>query len=135
MPKFRTMKINTKDVASHLLDNPNQYITRFGKFLRKTSLDEIPQIYSIVKNDMNFIGPRPALHNQYDLIEKRTERNIHKIKPGITGHAQVNGRDSLSIDDKVGYDEQYYKNKSFNMNLTIIIKTLMHLITRSNIRH
>ena len=135
MPKFRTMKIQTKDVASHLLDNPNDHITKFGKFLRKTSLDEIPQLYSILKNDMNFIGPRPALFNQYDLIEMRKNKNIHKIKPGITGYAQVNGRDNLSIDNKVKFDSLYCKNNGVRMNLKIILKTILILLTSSNIKH
>ena len=135
MPKFRTMKIETNDVASHLLNNPEKYITRCGNFLRKTSLDEIPQIYSVIKNDMNFIGPRPALHNQNDLIKMRTKKNIHKIKPGITGYAQVNGRDSLSIENKVDYDNQYYQNNNIIMNLKIILKSLMLIFKRSNINH
>ncbi len=135
MPKFRTMKTETNDVASHLLNNPEKYITRFGNFLRKTSIDEIPQIYSIIKNDMNFIGPRPALHNQNDLIEMRTKKNIHKIKPGITGYAQVNGRDILSIENKVDYDNQYYQNNNMIMNLKIILKTLILIFKRTNIKH
>jgi O-antigen biosynthesis protein WbqP len=135
MPKFRTMKIQTKDIASHLLDNPDDHITKFGKLLRITSLDEIPQIYSILKNDMNFIGPRPALFNQFDLIEMRTNKNIHKIKPGITGYAQVNGRDNLSIDNKVKFDSLYCKNNGIKMNLIIILKTILLLLKRSNIKH
>ena len=101
MPKFRSMNINTPQIATHLLADPEKYLTRFGRFLRKTSLDEIPQLISIVKGDMNFIGPRPALYNQYDLIELRKKNQIDKILPGITGWAQVNGRDNISINVKV----------------------------------
>ena len=135
MPKFRTMYIDTLDLPTHLLDNPKKSITRFGFFLRKTSLDEIPQIYSVLINDMNFIGPRPALHNQYDLINLRTEKNIHTIKPGITGLAQVEGRDDLTIKKKVEYDNVYFKNKGFKINTMIIIKTLRIVIIAKYIKH
>ena len=104
MPKFRSMLINTPAVATHLLDNPDSYLSPIGGFLRSTSLDEIPQLYSVLKGDMNFVGPRPALHNQDDLITLRTEKGVDKLLPGITGWAQVNGRDELSIADKVALD-------------------------------
>ena len=111
--KFRTMKNNTKDIPTHLVKNYDNKILRSGIFLRKYSLDELPQIINVIFGDINFIGPRPALFNQQDLIELRERYNIHSIKPGITGWAQVNGRDSLSIKEKVRYDDYYVKNKSF----------------------
>lgn len=135
MPKFRTMNMKTKNVASHLLETPEKHVTRFGKILRKTSLDEIPQIYSILKKDMNFIGPRPALYNQLDLIKLRTQKNIHKIYPGITGLAQVNGRDNLTINDKVYFDSEYYRKNNIGVNIQILIKTFKLIILRSNIKH
>ena len=104
MPKFRSMLINTPAVATHLLDNPDSYLSPIGGFLRSTSLDEIPQLYSVLKGDMNFVGPRPALYNQDELIALRTEKGVNKLLPGITGWAQVNGRDELSIADKVALD-------------------------------
>jgi len=113
MPKFRTMRIDTPPVATHLLQNPDAYLTPIGPFLRKSSLDELPQLWSVLKGDMSFVGPRPALYNQDDLIELRTKKGIHGLVPGITGWAQVNGRDDLPIPIKVGYDEYYLKNRSF----------------------
>ena len=113
MPKFRTMRIDTPAFATHLLKDPDAYLTPIGPFLRKSSLDELPQLWSVLKGDMSFVGPRPALFNQDDLISLRTEKGIHKITPGITGWAQVNGRDDLPIPIKVGYDEYYLKNRSF----------------------
>ncbi len=107
MPKFRTMYLNTPTVATHLLENPSLYMTPVGSFLRKTSLDEIPQLWSILLGDMSFIGPRPALFNQYDLIEMRTTKGVNHLTPGLTGWAQVNGRDDLSIAKKVKFDEEY----------------------------
>ena len=120
MPKFRTMRIETPAVATHLLENPDEYRTPIGSFLRKLSLDEVPQLWSILKGDMSLVGPRPALFNQDDLIALRTEKGIHKIIPGITGWAQVNGRDDLPIPLKVKYDEYYMKNKSFFLDLKIL---------------
>ena len=122
MPKFRTMRIDTPAVATHLLQYPNQYVTAIGHFLRKTSLDELPQLYSIVKGDMSFVGPRPALFNQDDLISLRTERGIHTLTPGLTGWAQINGRDELTIPAKVSYDEFYKMNQSFLFDIEILIK-------------
>ncbi|MBR52003.1 MAG: hypothetical protein CMD58_05765 [Gammaproteobacteria bacterium] len=135
MPKFCTMKQDTPKVATHLLKDPEQYFTRVGNFLRKTSLDEIPQLYSIVWGDMSFIGPRPALFNQYDLIKLRTEKGVHKLKPGITGFAQVNGRDSISITEKVLLDEYYLKNKSFFLDIKIIWLTLRKVLSQDDISH
>lgn len=136
MPKFRTMTTNTPQIASHLMEGKqNIYITRIGFFLRKYSLDELPQIYSIIKGDMNIIGPRPALFNQKDLINLRTKKDIHLIKPGITGYAQVNGRDLLSISEKVELDEHYFKKRSLVMNFNILIKTFYVVIKKIGISH
>ena len=117
MPKFRTMHIDTPAVATHLMKNPDIYLTPIGSFLRKFSLDELPQLYSILKGDISFVGPRPALYNQDDLVELRTEKGIHRLIPGITGWAQVNGRDELPIPVKVEFDDYYLKNRSFIFDL------------------
>ena len=113
MPKFRTMKVNTPQVATNLLENSDRYITKFGGFLRKTSLDEIPQLWSILRGDMSFVGPRPALFNQYELIKLRDKYKINELKPGLTGWAQINGRDELSINKKIETERFYNKNQSF----------------------
>lgn len=124
--KFRTMKIDTpKDTPTHMLENPEQYITRMGKFLRKTSLDELPQIINILKGDMSIIGPRPALWNQYDLIEERDKYDVHKLYPGITGYAQIKGRDTLPIPDKAALDGEYFKKISLWLDIKIFIKTFI----------
>jgi len=128
MPNFRTMRIDTPPVATHLLKDPDIYLTSIGSFLRKFSLDELPQLWSILKGHMSFIGPRPALFNQDDLIELRTNKGIHKLVPGITGWAQVNGRDDIPIPLKVKYDEYYLKNKSFFMDLKILYMTFLRSI-------
>jgi len=133
MPKFRTMKIDTPAVATHLLRDSNNFITPVGSFLRKTSLDELPQLWSILKRDMNFIGPRPALFNQYDLIKLRTDRGIDKLIPGLTGWAQVNGRDELSIPDKVILDAEYMQNQSFWLDVKILWMTLFKVIKRTGV--
>ncbi len=112
MPKFRTMRTDTPVVATHLLTNPDEYLTTVGRFLRKTSLDELPQLYNIIKGEMSFVGPRPALYNQDDLIKLRTEKNVHQLVPGITGWAQINGRDDLPIPKKVEFDAYYLKHRS-----------------------
>ena len=135
MPKFRTMRIDTPAVATHLMKNPNVYLTSIGLFLRKFSLDELPQLYSILKGDISFVGPRPALYNQNDLIKLRTEKGIHKIIPGITGWAQVNGRDELSIPVKVKFDEYYLKNKSLSFDFKILFKTFVNVLTREGVSH
>ena len=133
MPKFRTMKIDTPAVATHLLRDSNNFITPVGSFLRKTSLDELPQLWSILKRDMNFIGPRPALFNQYDLIKLRTDRGIDKLIPGLTGWAQANGRDELSIPDKVILDAEYMQNQSFWLDVKILWMTLFKVIKRTGV--
>jgi O-antigen biosynthesis protein WbqP len=134
MPKFSTMRPDTPSVATHLLDDPEKYYTRVGSLLRKTSLDEIPQLLSIIKGDMSFIGPRPALFNQEDLIKLRTEKGIHQLKPGITGWAQVNGRDSLSINEKLKYDKYYIENKGIILNFKILYDTIVKVILAKDIR-
>lgn len=135
MPKFRTMKTDTPEVATHLLTNANSYLTPIGSFLRKSSLDELPQILSIIKGDMSFVGPRPALFNQQDLIELRTQKNVHTIMPGVTGWAQVNGRDELSIPAKVTLDEYYLKNQSFIFDLKILMLTFTKVLLKEGVSH
>ena len=135
MPKFRTMRTDTPDVATHLLTDSNQYITPVGIFLRKTSLDELPQLWSILKGDMVFVGPRPALHNQDDLVELRTKSGVHQLVPGITGWAQINGRDMLSIPDKVELEVYYLQNRSFALDCIILARTLYSAFKRKNITH
>ena len=135
MPKFRTMYIDTPDIATHELKNPDQYITSIGVFMRKSSLDELPQIYSVLLGDMSFVGPRPALHNQYNLIELRKKRGIDLIKPGITGWAQVNGRDELSINEKVKYDEEYLLKASLLIDIHIIWLTIIKAIRKDGVSH
>lgn len=124
MPKIRTMIIGSPDVATHLLKDPNKFVTKIGSILRRKSLDELPQIYSVFIGDMSFVGPRPALHNQDDLINERKKYKIDKIKPGITGWAQINGRDSLTIKEKVQLDNYYYINKNIKLDLLILFKTI-----------
>jgi O-antigen biosynthesis protein WbqP len=135
MYKFRTMKINTPPVATHLLNNPDQYVTAVGNFLRKTSLDEIPQLLNILKGDMSFVGPRPALYNQSDLIKLRTERGVHELVPGLTGWAQVNGRDELPIPVKVEFDDFYRCHQSFLFDLSIIFRTFCKVLNKEGISH
>lgn len=126
--KFRTMKNNTPNVATHLLKKSDLIYTRFGKFYRKFSIDEIPQILNVIQGDLNFIGPRPALYNQDDLIKLRSSNGIHKILPGVTGWAQINGRDSLSISQKVELDKFYMNNKSFTLDLKILLLTVKKVL-------
>ena len=135
MPKFRSMLINTPAVATHLLDNPDSYLSPIGGFLRSTSLDEIPQLYSVLKGDMNFVGPRPALYNQDDLIDLRTEKGVDKLLPGITGWAQVNGRDELSISNKVDLDTEYLNSQSFWFDIKILWMTFLKVISRDGVNH
>ncbi len=135
MPKFRTMKKNTPQLATHLIENPDQFIIPYLKILRKYSIDEIPQLFSVIIGKMSLVGPRPALYNQYDLINLRNLKNIYKVKPGITGYAQINGRDSLSIEDKVELDYYYYKNQSFFLDLKILIKTFFIIFIHKDVRH
>jgi O-antigen biosynthesis protein WbqP len=135
MPKFRTMQINAPVVATHLLKNPSHYCTPITSFLRKSSLDELPQLWSILLGDMSFVGPRPALFNQYDIIKLRTSRGVHHLTPGLTGWAQVNGRDDLSIAKKVKFDTEYLKKKSFIFDLKILYLTFIKIIQREGIQH
>ena len=135
MPKFRTMLVNTPPVATHLLGNPDSYLTPVGGVLRATSFDEFPQLFSVLKGDMSFVGPRPALFNQEDLISLRTEKGIDQLKPGITGWAQINGRDELSISDKVELDSEYMDRKSFLFDLKILCITFLKVINRDGVSH
>jgi len=135
MPKFRTMIIETPSLASHLLDDPETYLSPIGSFLRSTSLDELPQIISVLKGDMSFVGPRPALFNQDNLITLRTEKGVDSLIPGITGWAQVNGRDQLTIVDKVYFDEEYLFRKSFWFDIKILGMTFFKVIKRNGVNH
>ena len=135
MPKFRSMRVNTPAVATHLLSNPQAYLTPIGAFLRKSSLDELPQLWSILKGDMSFVGPRPALFNQDDLIALRTEAGVHVLVPGLTGWAQVNGRDELPIPDKVKLDVEYLQRRSFGFDLKILWLTLVKVLRREGVSH
>ena len=135
MPKFRSMLTSTPAVATHLLDNPNSYLSPIGKFLRSTSLDELPQLFSVLKGDMSFVGPRPALFNQDDLIALRKEKSVDKLLPGITGWAQVNGRDKLSISDKVALDVEYLNRQSFWFDVKILWMTFLKVIKRDGVSH
>lgn len=134
MPKFRTMKINTPQVATHLLKG-EQFLTPIGSFLRKSSLDELPQLWSVFIGDMNLVGPRPALFNQDDLKELRTSLGVHTIAPGVTGWAQINGRDELPIPEKVKFDKYYLDHRSVIFDFKIILLTIYKVIKRSNIQH
>tara|TARA_Y100000768_G_scaffold378748_1_gene353546 strand:- start:730 stop:1227 length:498 start_codon:yes stop_codon:yes gene_type:complete len=131
--KFRTMKKNTGDIPTHLLQNRNSFITNIGYYLRKMSLDELPQLFNIIKGDMTLIGPRPALYNQEDLIDLREEKGIHSLKPGLTGWAQVNGRDEISIRKKVDFDYYYLKNKNLFLDLRIFFLTVYKVLFRQDI--
>ena len=133
--KFRTMRNDTPNIATHLISSKNNYNTRFGKNLRKLSIDELPQLINILKGDMRFIGPRPALYNQYDLIDLRTKSGIHKILPGITGWAQINGRDELSISEKIELDEYYLMNRSILLNVKIVILTISQIFIPKGVSH
>lgn len=135
MPKFRSMRIDTPAVATHLLADPDQWLTPIGSFLRKTSLDELPQLWSILKGDMSFVGPRPALFNQDDLIALRTSAGVHELVPGLTGWAQVNGRDELPIPQKVQLDAEYMQRRSFWFDLKIIWMTAVKVIARDGVSH
>lgn len=135
MPKFRTMRLDTPAIATHLLPDPEQVLTPIGSFLRRSSLDELPQLWSILKGDMSFVGPRPALFNQYDLIALRTECGVDALVPGLTGWAQVNGRDALSIADKVQFDVQYLEKRSFLMDMKILYMTFVKVIRRAEVSH
>ena len=133
--KFRSMKKNTPNVATHLLSNPEQYLLKIGKFIRKTSLDELPNLINIIKGDMVFVGPRPALYNQDDLMTLRVATGVDKLKPGITGWAQINGRDEISIEAKVALEKEYLQRKSFLFDITIIIKTFTNVLFSKGVSH
>ena len=135
MPKFRSMRIDMPEVATHLLKDPDHWLTPIGSFLRKTSLDELPQLYSILKGDMSFVGPRPALFNQDDLIALRTQAGVDALVPGLTGWAQINGRDDLPIPVKVEFDAEYLKKRSFWFDMKIIWLTFIKVIRRDNVDH
>ena len=135
MPKFRSMLIDAPAVATHLLDNPDVYLSPVGGFLRRSSLDELPQLFSVLKGDMSFVGPRPALFNQDDLIDLRTEKGVDKLLPGITGWAQVNGRDELSIPNKVDLDTEYLNSQSFWFDIKILWMTFLKVVKRDGVSH
>lgn len=135
MPKFRSMQIGTPPVATHLLPDPDEFLTPIGSFLRKSSLDELPQLWSILIGDMSFVGPRPALFNQYDLISLRTESGVHELVPGLTGWAQVNGRDGLPIPDKVKLDAEYLRRQSLWFDILILWLTLAKVLKRDDVSH
>lgn len=135
MPKFRSMRIGTPAVATHLLKDPKVYLTPIGSFLRKSSLDELPQLWSILTGDMSFVGPRPALFNQDDLIALRTEKGVHELVPGLTGWAQINGRDELPIPEKVKLDVEYLRCQSFWFDIRILWLTFVKVIRRDGVSH
>ena len=132
--KFRTMRIDTPNVPTHLLENPEQWITPVGKFLRKTSLDELPQLFNILKGEMSIVGPRPALYNQFDLKEMRTEVEVHKLVPGLTGWAQINGRDEIPLSLKVNLDKEYLDKMSFLFDIKIIFMTVLSVLKRDGVQ-
>lgn len=135
MPKFRSMRIDTPAVATHLLSNPEQWLTPVGSFLRRSSLDELPQLWSIFKGDMSFVGPRPALFNQDDLMALRTEKGVHELLPGLTGWAQVNGRDEIPIPQKVQLDVEYLQRQSFFFDVNILWMTALKVFNRDGVSH
>jgi len=135
MSKFRTMKIGTPVVASHLLESPDTLLTPIGSFLRRSSLDELPQLWCIVKGQMSFVGPRPALFNQLDLIKLRTQNGIHRLVPGVTGWAQINGRDELSIEQKVIFDKEYLQKQSTFFDMKILFLTISKVLNKDGITH
>lgn len=135
MPKFRSMRTDTPTVATHLLDSPDRYLTPIGGFLRRSSLDELPQLWSVMRGDMSLVGPRPALFNQEDLIELRTRHGVHRLVPGLTGWAQVNGRDELSIPDKVMLDVEYLQRQSLCFDLRILWLTFVKVLRRDGVSH
>ncbi len=134
MPKFRTMRIDTPEVPTHLLADPRRWTTLIGRILRRTSMDELPQLWSVFRGDMALVGPRPALHSQSDLIAMRTTVGVHRLRPGITGWAQVNGRDALSLEDKIKFDWQYLKRRSFAFDLYVLAATVAPVLTGRGVR-
>lgn len=135
MPKFRTMRTGAPVLATHLLNEPDRYVTPVGGFLRKFSLDELPQLVAILKGDLTFVGPRPALYNQYDLIELRTKKGIHRLVPGLTGWAQINGRDNITIQKKVDFDEYYLHHRSLALDLKILFLTFLKVVLGDGVTH
>lgn len=135
MPKFRTMRVDTPVLPTHLLGNPDVYLTSIGSFLRKSSLDELPQLWCIFRGDMSVVGPRPALANQQDLIDARTGKGIHLIKPGLTGWAQVNGRDEIALEKKVALDDEYLAKKSLLFDVYVVLLTFYKVVKREGIQH
>lgn len=135
MPKFRSMRIDTPEVATHLLETPERWLTPIGGFLRKSSLDELPQLWSILSGDMSLVGPRPALHNQHDLIEQRTRLGVHRLRPGLTGWAQINGRDEIPTSEKVALDAWYLQHQSFALDLRILLLTAMKVLRAEGVSH
>ena len=135
MPKFRSMRMGTPAVATHLLSSPGSFLTPIGSFLRRSSLDELPQLWSILKGDMSFVGPRPALFNQTDLIALRTAQGVHELVPGLTGWAQINGRDELPIPEKVALDVEYLSRQSLQFDLKILVMTVVKVMRRDNVIH
>jgi O-antigen biosynthesis protein WbqP len=135
MPKFRSMRIDTPEVATHLLEQPEQWLTPIGSFLRRSSLDELPQLWCILTGEMSFVGPRPALHNQHDLNTLRTHHGVHRLVPGLTGWAQVNGRDELPIDQKVALDAWYLQHRSLALDLRILVHTALKVVQGDGVSH
>jgi len=135
MPKFRSMRVDTPSVATHLLDNPDRWLTPVGSFLRKSSLDELPQLWSILSGDMSLVGPRPALFNQDDLIALRTELGVHNLVPGLTGWAQINGRDELPIPEKVRLDAEYMRRQSLLFDMQILWLTVLKVVRKDGVSH
>lgn len=135
MPKFRSMRIDTPVVATHLLARPEDWLTPMGSFLRKSSLDELPQLWSILRGDMSFVGPRPALFNQHDLVDLRTQAGVHVLRPGLTGWAQINGRDEISMEQKVALDVHYLHHRSLVFDLKILVLTALKVLHRDGITH
>lgn len=135
MPKFRTMTVGAPQVATHLMTNPEAHVTRFGSWLRRTSLDELPQLFSVLKGDLSLVGPRPALFNQDDLVALRTARGVHELIPGLTGWAQINGRDDLPIPVKVEFDHEYLLRRSFWFDLKILFRTFFHVARGEGVQH
>lgn len=135
MPKFRSMRTDTPVVATHMLESPQRWLTPIGSFLRRNSLDELPQLWSILKGDMTLVGPRPALHNQHDLIEARTRRGVHTLTPGLTGWAQINGRDEIPIADKVALDAWYLEHRSLALDVRILVHTGIKVLRKEGVAH
>lgn len=135
MPKFRSMRTDTPEVATHLLARPEQWLTPIGSFLRRSSLDELPQLWCILRGDMSLVGPRPALHNQHDLIVLRTEVGVHTLRPGLTGWAQINGRDELPVVQKVALDAWYLRHYSMKLDVHILVHTAMKVLRRDDVSH